>query len=303
MQSPGILSPAHRELLQKLSLLPGTALNSLLLELFRERAGRITPRDVLDSFTQNRFVQPSAVDTIAFKELELQWLKLAASGGFKPVLLSPLTPLGTCAAFKTIHQHNVVSALRGTEVMSDATNVFALLFARQYKQTYSREPIKYVAAERLTRAQAFAGPGFTAHFGVFCMATAGFNKGGFVFETAQLADHLRLHLSLLQGFNAADISIRVLLKEENEHLKEAVAAALQEISTTYTTDIIYQYEPNAYYHTLQFKTFLRWKEGEINLSDGGFVNWTQQLLSNQKHRMFISGVGMELVFKLFNGLL
>lgn len=289
------------EILDKLTKLPGTELNSILLELFTRRAQSITPAEVLGQFNKNRFVQPPGIDAITFKELELQWLKMATEQGFMPVMLSPLAPLGTCSSFETIHQNNVVSALRGTEVMSDATNVFALLAAQHYWQTKTKGLVKYVAAERLVRAQGLAHPGHTAHFGIFCMATGGFNTGSFTFEMEQLAEHLQLHLSLLSSFPKDNLFIKVLLKDDNDNLHKAVQQILSAIGTEYKLDIIRQDEPNNYYQLLQFKTFLHYKGNEINLSDGGFVSWTQQLLNNKKHRFIISGIGLELVYKLMQG--
>jgi len=291
------------EIIEKLLQLPGTELNSLLLELFAKRADQLTPADVLVQFEKNRFVAPSSLDAIGFKQLELQWLQQAADGGFTPVMLSPLAPLGTCAAFKTVHQNNVVSALRGTEVMSDATNVFALLIAQHYKKTKNRQAVKYVAAERLVRAQALAHPGHTAHFGIFCMASGGFNSGGFGFEMQQVAEHLSLHLLLLSFFNKEDISVKILLKEKGDSLHTAAQQMLDVVGAGYKAEVIVQEQPNAYYDILQFKTFVQYKGMEFNLSDGGFVSWTQQLLSNKKHRMLISGIGLELVYKLKEGLI
>jgi len=34
------------------------------------------------------------------------------------------------------------------------------------------------------------------------------------------------------------------------------------------------------------------------LSDGGFVDWTQKLIPDKKHRLLISGVGTELIHKM-----
>ncbi|HXL54861.1 MAG TPA: hypothetical protein VN958_01305, partial [Chitinophagaceae bacterium] len=118
------------ELNEKLS---GSELNSLLLELFRKRAKQITPDEVSKHFCKNRFAAPSSVDTIEFKELEIRCLKLAASKNFISITLSPLTSFGTCSAVGFVDQNNIVSALRGTEVVSDATNVFALLMAQEFK--------------------------------------------------------------------------------------------------------------------------------------------------------------------------
>jgi hypothetical protein len=41
--------------------------------------------------------------------------------------------------------------------------------------------------------------------------------------------------------------------------------------------------------------------GEAEIADGGFVDWTQQLLENGKERMLISGFGLELLYKLRQG--
>ena len=36
---------------------------------------------------------------------------------------------------------------------------------------------------------------------------------------------------------------------------------------------------------------------EIEIADGGFVDWTQQLLGSKKERLLIAGFGMELLHK------
>ncbi len=165
------------ELVEKLS---GSELNSLLLELFRKRAKKITPTELLKSFEKNRFVIPSIVDTIEFKELEIRFLKLAESKGFTPITLSPLAPFGTCSAVGFVDQNNIVSALRGTEVVSDATNVFTLLIAKEFKKKKNSAIIKYATTHRHVRSQALSNPGLTPHFDVFCMATGGMDRAIFL---------------------------------------------------------------------------------------------------------------------------
>ncbi len=291
-------------MLNRLEQLSGTELNSILLELFRKRTEDISPADVLAQFEKNRFSVPSTVAAVAFKELELSWLKHVESKTFTSVILSPLAPLGTCAAYKTVDQNNIVSTLRGTEVMSDATNVLALLIARRYKKTKDKLPVKYATSTRLVRAQGLAHPGHSAHFGIFCMATGGFNKGGFLFEMEELLDHLNAHLCLLSGvFDKNHLSVKILLKEKNELLSNAIKSAVKNISEAYPLDIIQQEEPNNYYKLFKFRVYLQHKGAEINISDGGFVDWTQQLLSNKKHRLLISGIGIELVCKIMNGMM
>src|SRR5690242_12086149 len=93
-------------------------LSSLLLELFRIKATHTDPKEVLQQFVKSRFAVPSSVDAIEFRELELKWLKGAKKKNFIPVTLSPLTPLGTCSAVGYVDQNNVVSAVRGMELVS-----------------------------------------------------------------------------------------------------------------------------------------------------------------------------------------
>ena len=59
-----------------------------------------------------------------------------------------------------------------------------------------------------------------------------------------------------------------------------------------------QINPGEYYKLVQFKFFIVRNGQEINLSDGGFVDWTQKLIPNKKHRLIISGVGTELIHKM-----
>ena len=51
---------------------------------------------------------------------------------------------------------------------------------------------------------------------------------------------------------------------------------------------------NNYYSDLRFNIFATNSSGkEYFLIDGGFTDWTQQLLSNKKERLFTSGFGIE----------
>jgi len=49
-----------------------------------------------------------------------------------------------------------------------------------------------------------------------------------------------------------------------------------------------------YYSGVRFQIYARDKAGtEYFIVDGGFTDWTQQLLSNRKERLLISGMGSE----------
>ena len=279
--------------------LSASELNTLLLELFRIRSKKITPAELLRQFEKNRFAAPSAVDTIHFNEFEVRCLKLARSKGFMPVTLSPLAPFGTCSAVAFVDQNNVVTALRGTEVVSDATNVFAMLIAKESKKNHGI--IKYAATHRHVRSQGLSNPAFTAHFGIFCLATGGPDTGSFSFELEQLFDHITTHLSVYANafdLNKEKLLLKIFLKDDNEIFHQRLNESMKNMSGPVTVQIEKQLNPGGYYKVVQFKFFIVREGQEINLSDGGFVDWTQKLIPNKKHRLIISGVGTELIYKM-----
>ncbi|HEV8505928.1 MAG TPA: hypothetical protein VGQ53_11025 [Chitinophagaceae bacterium] len=276
-------------------------LNTLLMELFRMRAKKIRPAELLRQFEKNRFAAPSQVDTISFNEFELRCLKLAKHKGFSPITLSPLAPLGTCSAVAFVDQNNIVTALRGTEVVSDATNVFALLIAKELKKKKDLGVIKYAATHRHVRSQALSNPAFTPHFGIFCLATGGLDTGNFSFELEQLLDHITTHFSVYSNefdLNRERLLLKIFLKEENEIFHQKLKDSMKTINDVANIQIEKQLNPGEYYKLVQFKFFIERNGQEINLSDGGFVDWTQKLIPNKKHRLIISGVGTELVYKM-----
>jgi hypothetical protein len=56
----------------------------------------------------------------------------------------------------------------------------------------------------------------------------------------------------------------------------------------------------AYYRDLCFKIHIEDTNGEqIEVGDGGSVDWTRKLLSNSKERLIISGIGSERVCAIF----
>jgi hypothetical protein len=289
----------YTNLVTELADLPGSSLNSLLLELFRIRARKLKPAGLLNEFEKNRFVTTSTVDPIAFKQLEIRCLELARARGFTPITLSPLTVFGTCASVGFVDQNNVLTALRGTEVVSDATNVFALLMATEFKKGRDRAIIKYAATHRHVRTQSLTNPAFTAHFSIFCMATGGIDTGNFSFELEQLSDHINAHYSVFTNeFDKEELVVKVYLKQDNATFEERLKKVLEAFKERIHIKIEKQADAGDYYKLARFRFFLQRGEGEINLSDGGFVDWTQKLIPNKKHRLIISGVGTELIHKI-----
>lgn len=282
--------------------LSGSEINSMLLKLFQKRTFKITPASVLEEFNSNRFCIPSRLDPIFFKNEEIKWLQSAGETGFKPLLLSPLTPLGTCSSVALVDQNNIVSASRGTEIISDATNVLALKAASDIKKR--NEYNKYCTTHRHVRGQYFTNPNFSAHFGLFCMATPGIDEGSFKFETEQLEEHLKYYLGMLiKDFSTTDILLKVFIRDNNTTFILKLEKILTEIKKRTGIKIEKENKRNDYYETIQFKYFIKHKGEYLDVADGGFVNWTQKLLSNKKQRLLISGAGLELIIKIVQGMI
>ena len=102
----------------------GSELQSILLEVMRRRATRRASADVLAQYRRDRFTGPAATDQR--ESIAIDGHLLAAADGFEAIELSPVAPLGVCSTIAPTDQHRVLSALRGTEVVSDPTNVLAL---------------------------------------------------------------------------------------------------------------------------------------------------------------------------------
>lgn len=289
----------QKDVLAELAKLSNSELNSLLLELFREKAGKTKPSVLLRQFNENRFVSMADTDIIKIKETEITWLKYARDHNYKPLNLSPLAPLGSCSSIGLVDQNNVVSGLRGTEVVSDATNILALKIADDFKKTSDKHLIsRYAATHRHVRAQYFTNPNFTAHFSVFCLASGGYDKGNHEFEIMQLKEHIGILFHLLNKHYKKDT---LVIRFYSKYDSGLFLSRLQHNKDPFWKDKQVEFAEehgSNYYKTIQFKIFLKKNDQLIDLADGGLVDWTQKLIENKKHRLMISGIGLELVEKL-----
>ena len=55
---------------------------------------------------------------------------------------------------------------------------------------------------------------------------------------------------------------------------------------------------NAYYKGLQYKIDIEYNGRTYEIGDGGFVDWTQQLLQSKKERMLSTGIGFEFMYRI-----
>jgi hypothetical protein len=134
------------------------------------------------------------------------------------------------------------------------------------------------------------------------LVTAGRDRGSYRFEIAALTEHLEFYLRLLQtvqqsGFQLGAIRIQLTVFDamRSESLNTEV---LDQLSQKYATvELGYvsgQLQEHGYYTGVRFGIYAQDHAGKEHfLADGGFTDWTQQLLSDRKERLLISGIGSE----------
>ncbi len=76
-----------------------------------------------------------------------------------------------------------------------------------------------------------------------------------------------------------------------ERVSEAVHEALDGVATV--VDDPGRETGRGYYAGYCFKVYAVHGDARYELSDGGLVDWTQQLLQNRKERLVISGIGTD----------
>lgn len=277
--------------------LPASELWSLLLEVMAHRAGRRTPAELLRQWQRDRFTAPAVVDQRALVELDGHLL--AAAGRFEAIELSPLAPLGACSAVGPGSQNRIVSALRGTEVVADPTNVLALECARRLRADPA-QVVRLATSHRCVRGQeAPKGPGFAQHFRIFCLATAGREREDHAFLIEALSDHIGTHLAALDrlerhGYSLPARRVTVLASDARAALGDRLAAAVAAVPV--------ERRPLAhpYYDGLRFMINVgAGSETGIPLIDGGAFDWVGKLAANSRLRFVASGMGSQLVAAMF----
>lgn len=309
---PSILSKIDsKDLLGSLAhRLKNSELTSLLLEVFRKRTEAIPPSQLLRDYRSNKYAGPVATGFAEFLAFELELLKNAAAQGFEPLEFSPLCPLGTCSAMAAVDQNKVMSALRGTEVVADITNVMALEICHRRQGKNNRDAIHLCSTHRHVRTQVFDFPGFTPHFKVFSLVSGGRDSGAHGFEEETLKKHLAFYLDVLTrqlGITPADMRVDVSAMPGDGEGGEWQRALFGSLSSHWP-EIRFQYlemrqAENEYYRGLRFKVYISVGGAAYDIADGGLVDWSRRILQDRKERMAISGMGTELLFKLTkNGL-
>ena len=278
--------------------LPPSQLWSLLLDVLERRAGARTSATVLRQWMQDRFVTPSYIDSRTLLALDTELF--AAASAFEAIELSPLAPLGTCSSIALTTQNRIVSTVRGTEVVSDPTNVLALECARRLRGS-ATTVYRLATSHRCVRAQEIPDrPGFAAHFRIFCLATAGREIKDQGLLVAACSEHIQTHLAGLDrlercGYRFADRIVQLLSTPARRDIAQRIANSLPGIA------VVHEPLTQAYYSGgLRFMINAGNEQGVVvPLIDGGAFDWVAQLAANRKLVFVASAIGSQLAAYLY----
>ena len=276
----------------------GTELWSLLLEVVRERARARGPAELRAQYRRDRFVRPSPIDLRT--AVELDGHLLAAADEFEAIELSPVAPLGVCSTIAVTDQHRVLTALRGTEVVSDPTNVLAVESAERLA-AQPAAVVRLASSQRVIRAQELPKqPGFAQHFRIFVLTSAGRETADHGVAAGELLLHIRTMLRALDrleahGYHFGARKIDVLATPAGAPIADRVAAALTELPAERKP-----LEHPYYSGGVRYMLWVHTPDGRaVPLIDGGLFDWLARLTGNKRLVFVATGAGAQLMPTLF----
>jgi hypothetical protein len=193
--------------------------------------------------------------------------------------------------------------------MADPTTAAALECAR-LRRAGDQSVIKLCSRSRQLRLQPFDTPGFSPHFDLFTLVSAGRDRGGLQFELESLREHIEAYLRFFDrlsglGYRFGNIEVKLAHTERNEDLQNRADLAVLTPLRAAWPAAIFQIDTEREQARNYYRGFCIGISAEdpggvrLGLIDGGITDWTQRLLSNAKERLFVSGIGLELVVKRF----
>ena len=267
-------------------------LKSLLMVVSQRRAAAVSPARLLERWESDRSVRAAGSDPRRVARLEARLWELLP-GEFAGLDLSPVAPLGTSSAVAPVSQDKVIATTRGTEVVSDPTNVLALEAAVRRRRA-GASAVHLAACHRVLRGQPFHAPGAFQHFRLFTLVSSARDRGSGGTEAALLTAHLefwtRALADLLPGRDATVSWTAFGFPPLAERMRDTVLPALgpPPPGVTVAEDPARK-RARGYYS----RGALRIDVDGGEVGDGGFTDWTAQLLGNAKERCLISCASTE----------
>jgi hypothetical protein len=250
----------------------------------------------MQRWRQDRYVQPVVSDPRPVWQLEARLWELLPDE-FAGVDLSPVAPLGSSSALGPVSQDRVISTTRGSEVVSDPTNVLALEAASRRQRT-GAPTVSLAACHRVLRGQPFDAPGAFQHFRLFALVTSARDRGSGRTEAAMLTTHLRFWASALgELLPARRAAVRYTVfgfPPLRERIRDTVLPALHPLPPGVAVDEDPSRErARGYYQRGAIRVDVDADGDWQEVGDGGFTDWTARLLNDAKERCLISCVSTE----------
>jgi hypothetical protein len=269
--------------------LPGTDLQTLLLSVARARAETVTPAGLMRRWREDRFVRPASADPRRLAVVEARIWRLLPPE-VDGVELSPVVPMGACSAIAPVSQNRVVTTVRATEVLSDATNALAIEAAARRRTQPAGGQVHLAAAHRHLRAQDF-GAGRPAHFRLFALVSSARDAGSGTTQARLLTLHLGFWQTVLADLAPdAGPDLRFTAMDNpvlQERFRDTVRPEL-----TGSVPVVDEHgrERGRGYYT---DAALRITAGGAEIGDGGFTTWTGRLMNDAKERCLVSCLATE----------
>jgi len=163
---------------------------------------RRTAASLNEQWRKDRFVQHCYVDQRSLHEVEgHRWRQRRL---FEAVELSPLAPLGWCSSVALDSQNKIVSTARGTEVVSDPTNVLALECARRLQED-SGLHVRLASTTAASERRPFRSSPDLRPTSVCLSRLAGHERENRQFLSDALAEHINTHLAALERLGGTGI--------------------------------------------------------------------------------------------------
>jgi hypothetical protein len=134
---------------------------------------------------------------------------------------------------------------------------------------------------------------------MFCLVSAGHERGSHGFLVDALSEHIRTQLAALarleqHGYAFPDRKVKLLATERFAAHAERIAATIEGVP------VIRGRLEHDYYDGIRFNIMVTAPSGdEIPFIDGGAFDWLRKLLSNQKMVFVASAMGSQLAAFLF----
>ena len=132
-----------------------------------------------------------------------------------------------------------------------------------------------------------------AHFSLLGAVIAGRDTGDVSFERAALVEMLATLAVAVRAIGADEVALSIhdfdgrFASLIDNAMNDLEALGVQTMSDPDRTAGV------GYYPSVCFKVHATFGAETIEVGDGGFVPWTQRLLSNAKERLLVGGLGLD----------